>query len=344
MSERTDTAAGTPTQIFDLLLAYKTTAMVGSGIELGLFDALAAGPLDADTLAQRLGVPERGARLLANALAAIGLLDGTDGRYRLGPQSAAYLVRDRPGYLGDMARVMASRWEWDAFGRLGEAIRQGGPVVPEHAETPEYAYWEQFAAYAGAVAGPTARFVADALAPWADGRRRLDVLDVACGHGRYGHTLAVAQPAARVWSLDWPNVLPEAIRQATALGVADRVRTIAGDMFDVALGGPYDAVMVTNVLHHFSPERGVQLLRRAADVLVEDGRLVLVGFVTRDGVPPIQDAAAHLFSVLMLVWTYHGEVHTEATYQKMLDQAGFVAGSWHRVPRLPLAVQIAQRR
>jgi cyclopropane fatty-acyl-phospholipid synthase-like methyltransferase len=344
MSESTRSGPRTPPQIFDMLLAYKTTSMLVAGIEVGVFDLLAAGPMTAPSVADAVGLPVRGVRLLLAGLAALGLLDGDGSTYTLTEGSAQHLVRGEPGYVGDMARVMASSWEWDAFGRLTDAVRQGGPVVAEDAETPQYAYWEDFAAYAGAVARPTAGLAAATLAPWASRRPRLHVLDVACGHGMYGYTLAATQPHARVWSLDWPNVLPEARKHAAEMGLADRVEAIPGDMFEVPLGGPYDVAMVTNVLHHFAPERGVTLLRRVADARAEDGRLVLVGFVTGDGQPPARDAAAHLFSVLMLVWTQAGEVHSEATYQQMLDAAGFSTGQFHPVPNLPLFVIVSERK
>ncbi|MDT4986721.1 MAG: hypothetical protein QOI74_815, partial [Micromonosporaceae bacterium] len=201
MSDPTAAPAGgdasSPAQIYDMLLAYKTTSMLSAGIELGVFDTLAAGPQTAAEVAAALDVAERGARLLCNGLAALGLLDTDAGAYRLAAAAGRYLVRGRPEYVGDMARVMASGWEWEAFGRLADAVRAGGPVVAEHAETPEYPYWEQFAAYAGAVARPTAGLAAATLAPWAARRPRLDVLDVACGHGLYGYTLAASQPQAR---------------------------------------------------------------------------------------------------------------------------------------------------
>jgi C-methyltransferase len=332
-----------PAQLFDMMLAYKTTALLGAGIELDVFNRLAEGKAPAKLVAEQLGLADRGARLLLNALAALGLLESDGVAFWLTQGAENYLVRGRPGYVGDMARVMASRWEWDAFATLPEAVRRGGPVVREHAETPRYAYWEQFAAFAGAVAQPAADLAVAHLAPWAKDRPRLDILDVACGHGLYGFTLAGRHPRARVWSLDWPNVLPQTVKHAAELGLANRAATIAGDMFEVPLGGPYDVVFVTNVLHHFSPERGVVLLRRLAGVLDEDGRVVLVGFVTHDR-PPVQDAAAHLFSVLMLVWTFAGEVHSESTYQQMLHDAGFGTGQVSEVPSLPLSVIIADRQ
>jgi SAM-dependent methyltransferase len=337
-------AAGprTPAEIFDMMLAYKTTALLGTAVELGVFDSLAGGGAGAAEVAGRLGLDERATRLLLNALAAIRLLESDGRSYALAEGAAAHLVRGRPGYVGDMTKVMSSAWEWDALKRLPEAVRRGGTVLEEHAETPGYTYWEDFAAFAGAVARPTAEAAARALAPWASARERLHVLDMACGHGLYGFVLACHYPRARVWSLDWPNVLPIAVQGAERLDVADRVSTIAGDMFEVPLGGPYDLVLITNVLHHFSEERGTELLRRASQALVPQGKVVLVGFTVEQG-PPAADPAPHLFSILMLVWTFAGEVHPVAAYQRMLWEAGFGDANVHRVPSLPLRVMVADK-
>ena len=329
----------TPPVLADMMQAYKTTGLLQAGIELEVFTALAGGRSSAATVAEKMGVDERPTRLLLNGLAALGLVasDGTD--YWL-PEGAELLVKGSPMYVGDMAKVMASDWEWDAIKRLPEAVRSGGPVVDKHAETPGFGYWEDFAQYAVAVARPMAEKAAEVLRPWASERPTLEILDVACGHGLYGFTLARHQPHARVWSLDWDNVLPIARAHAERMGVADRMREIAGDMFEVELGGPYDVVMITNVLHHFSEARGIDLLRRARGVLKPDGKLMLVGFTVNDG-PPIDDPAPHLFSILMLVWTAKGEVHSVAAYDGMLEASSFTPATVTGVPPLPLKILVA---
>lgn len=327
--------------VFDMLLAYKNTAVLNAGIELGIFDAIAAGASTADQVAHKQSLDLRGTRLLLNALAALGLLDSDGTTYRLPAEADKLLVRGSPEFVGDMAKVMASKWEWDALSTLPDAVRQGGTVAAQHAETPGYAYWEDFAAHASAVATPAAKLTADVLATWAAERARLYVLDIACGHGLYGFTLAARQPHARVWSLDWANVLPVALERAHQMGIADRVQTIAGDMFDVDLGGPYDTVFITNVLHHFSQARATELLRRARTALAADGRIVVVGFTVSEA-PPAEDAAAHLFSILMLVWTHQGEVHSLEDYDSMLRNAGFTGTESHKVPESPLWVLTAR--
>jgi C-methyltransferase len=324
-----------------MMQAYKTTSLLRAGVRLGVFDALADGPLAVETLAGRLGVDGRGARILLDALVAVGLVRIANDGYGLVAGAETFLVSKSPKYLGDMVKVMCSDWEWDALKRLDEAVRRGGTVMAEHAETEEYEYWVDFAAFASAIADPTAQVMANALAPWAAGRDTLTVLDMACGHGIYGYTFAERNPQARVWSQDWPNVLPVAAGHAERMGVRDRVELHPGDMFSVELGGPYDVVMLTNVLHHFSEERGIELLSRARAALKPDGKLALVGFTIGDK-GPAEDPMPYLFSILMLVWTAQGEVHSEAAYDRMLAASGFAGATLHSVADLPLRVLTAE--
>ncbi|AEB44708.1 MULTISPECIES: methyltransferase [Micromonospora] len=323
-----------------LMQAYKSTSLLRTAVELGVFDALADGPATADALATRLGAHPRGMRILLDAMVAISLAGVEDGTYRLPPGADQFLVSKSPYYLGDMTKVISSDWEWDALKRLTDAVRHGGTVMDEHAETAEYEYWVDFASFASAIATPTARVMTNALQEFAAARPSLRVLDLACGHGIYGYTFAQRHTQATVTSLDWENVVPVAARHAERLGVADRVEYRTGDMFTAPLGGPYDVVMLTNVLHHFSEERGTDLLRRAREALKPDGRLALVGFTTGDGTPA-EDPAPYLFSILMLVWTSEGEVHSRAAYDRMLTESGFVEPELHSVAHLPLRVLIA---
>ncbi|MGN9911267.1 methyltransferase [Phytohabitans sp. LJ34] len=327
--------------LMDMMQAYKKTSLLRTGVELGVFDALATAPATAGALASTLGIHPRGARILLDALTAIRLVDRTGEHFSLTPVAAEHLVRDRPDYLGGMVKVMSSDWEWDALRDLSAAVRAGGTVLDVHAETPEYTYWEDFAAYATKVAHPTAEVMAEALAPWAKEQPELKVLDVACGHGVYGYTLAQHHPQAVVTSLDWPNVLAVTEKHAERLGVRDRARFLPGDMFTAELGGPYDVVLLTNVTHHFSEERVHELVGRLGTAVKPGGRLVIVGFTTGDESPAL-DPAPYLFSVLMLVWTHEGESHSVAAYNRVLSAAGFGPATVHPTD-LPFRVLVAEK-
>jgi 2-polyprenyl-3-methyl-5-hydroxy-6-metoxy-1,4-benzoquinol methylase len=332
----------TKDRVFGLIQGYRNTSLLRTGIRLGVFDCLAEGPAGAADVAERLRVDPRGTLILLNALVAIGLLELDGEAFSLVSGAEEWLVSGSAGSVANLVHVLASDWEWDALKVLDEAVRRGGTVVDEQAETPDFRYWEDFATYATAATGPTANLIADVLAGWMAARPTVDVLDVACGHGLYGYTLAAREPSVRVCSLDWPHVLDIAADHAERLGVRDRVQPLAGDMFQTPLGGPYDLALVTNVLHHFSEHRATELLSRVAGALKPDGKLVVVGFTVTDE-PPDRDPAPYLFSVLMLAWTKAGVGHTEHAYDRMFTSAGFTAAEVYRLPNIPMRVLIADR-
>lgn len=338
----TISAAVTPQQLLEMMQAVRRAAVMRAGVKLQVFDGLANGPADAGTLARRSGIHPRGMRVLLYALAAIGLLDTEEGRFRLAPGAERYLVSSSPEYFGSAVRLAGSDYEWQGLATLTEAVQHGGTVLETNAETPEYSFWEDFAALPTGNTRKVSALMADVLQPWLAERGSADVLDVACGHGFYGYTLAARDPRVRVWDVDWANVLDVAVTHAEQMGVRDRVQLIPGDMFEVPLGGPYDVTMITNVLHHFSEDRAVAMLRRLAEVTKPGGRLAVMA-ITVDDRPPAADPAPHLFSALMLTWTHEGESHSLDSYRAMFRAAGFGAPVLHELPGIPLRLLVAER-
>ncbi|MEU4209207.1 class I SAM-dependent methyltransferase [Streptomyces sp. NPDC026206] len=334
--------AVTRQDLLTMMSSVRRTGILRAGVELKVFDALAGGPAAPEAVAASCGADPRGTRILLNALAATGLLETDGDRFLLAPGAESTLVTTHPDYYGHAVRLAASDYEWDAIKRLADAVRSGGTVMEENAESPSYAFWEDFAALGTLNTPPIAALVADKLLPWPGEQGELKVLDVACGHGLYGYTLAGREPRAHVWSLDWPNVLAVTEANAERLGVRERAHFIAGDMFDVPLEGPYDVVVVANVLHHFSAGRAGLLLARVAEAVRPGGKLVAIAISTSDG-HPRHDPVPHLFSALMLAWTSEGQVHPVSAYEDMVASAGFARPKLYTLPHNPLRVLIADR-
>src|SRR5688500_14727882 len=80
-----------PARIMQLGSAFWGSKTLLSAVELGLFTALAAGPLDAEALRDRLGLHPRSARDFFDALVALGMLEREDGRYRNTPETDLFL-------------------------------------------------------------------------------------------------------------------------------------------------------------------------------------------------------------------------------------------------------------
>ena len=100
----------------------------------------------------------------------------------------------------------------------------------------------------------------------------MHVLDIAAGHGLFGIEVAKQNPQARVTGLDWAPVLRVALENARKAGVHDRYNMLPGSAFEVDFGGPYDAVLLTNFLHHFDPPTNVTLLKKVRAALKPGGR------------------------------------------------------------------------
>jgi ubiquinone/menaquinone biosynthesis C-methylase UbiE len=146
-------------------------------------------------------------------------------------------------------------------------------------------------------------------------------LDIAAGHGLFGITIAQKNPEAQIVALDWRAVLEVATRNATASGVGDRYTTLAGSAFDVDFGSDYDVILITNFLHHFSPETNETLLRKVHAALKPSGRAITLEFVpdeSRVSPPP-----AARFALTMLTSTAEGDAYTFAELSAMARNAGF---------------------
>mgnify|MGYP002358141597 FL=1 len=129
-------------------------------------------------------------------------------------------------------------------------------------------------------------------------------------------------------------------QHAGKMGVGERYATIAGDAFTVDLKGPYDVVLLTNLLHHFSAEKCVALLKRLRGALKPGGKLVTLEFVPNaDRVSPPMSAG---FPLVMLATTAEGDAYTFAELEKMLKAAGFNRNVMYQVENSPQQVVVSE--
>lgn len=332
----------TPDQLMQMIQGVQASAVLKAGLELHVFDAIADGKHAVDDVAEAIDADRRGTRILLDALAALGLLTRDDGQYELTPVAADHLVSTKPMYLGGTGKLFTSDHMFRMLATLPEAVRQGGAVIEDHAETPDHPFWSDFAAWTGGMAGAAGAALAGVLGPWASQQSSLSVLDIACGTGLYGYSVAAAQPHARVTSQDWPNVLKVTRTYAERMGLTDRVRFLEGDCFDVDLGDSYDLVILSHIFHHFDPDRCAQLLERTARALRPGGRVAIHEFVPT-GAPPHTEPGPNMFSTVMLSWTRAGEAHALHRYQAWLSTHGFNQAEIHQAPGLPTTFLVAEK-
>ena len=310
----------TPGPIFDMLLAYQRTAALKAAIDLDVFGAVSNGPQDAAFIARHCRSSERGIRILCDFLCINGILLKESGRYRHSPVSAAFLDPRSPACIGSTAQFLSNKAMREPYDQLEIIVRTGRTVMPgEGTVEPENPVWVQFAESMGPMMGPVAGPLGAAVL---DGRTGpMHVLDIAAGHGLFGIEIAKQNPQARVTGLDWAPVLRVALENARKAGVQDRYDMLPGSAFDVNFGGPYDAVLLTNFLHHFDIPTCVGLLKKIRSALKPGGRVAALEFVpNEDRISPPMPAA---FSLTMLASTASGDAYTLSELTAMYKDAGF---------------------
>ncbi|MBA2524852.1 MAG: methyltransferase domain-containing protein [Pyrinomonadaceae bacterium] len=330
----------TPQLFFQTANAYQRTEGLKAAIELEVFTAISEGKTTAIEIAERSNASERGIRILCDFLCVLGFLTKDGGSYKLTPESALFLDKRSPAYLGGSLEFLLSPMLTDGFKDLAGAVRKGGTVASvEGTIAPEHPIWVKFArAMTGMMTMP-AQLMANLVDERAD--RKLRVLDIAAGHGLYGIAFANKNPHTEVVAVDWPSVLEVARENAVKAGIADRYQTIPGSAFDVVYGTGYDLVLVTNFLHHFDPPTCETLLRKVHAALANDGRAVILEFVPNDDrISPPETAA---FSIVMLGSTPAGDAYTFSELEQMCSAAGFAHSEIHQLPPSIQQVIIAHK-
>ena len=318
-----------PALFFNTINSYQRTEALKAAIILDVFSAINSGNTTAAELAQACGAAERGMRILCDFLVVMGFVTKEDGRYGLTPDSAMFLDRKSPAYLGGTIDFLLSPVLTGGFKDLTAAVRKGGTVMEhEGTVTPDHPVWVDFARAMAPMMALPSHLMAELVDPAAN--TKLRILDLAAGHGLFGLAFAKRNPQAEVTAVDWPNVLTVAQENAAAAGVSDRYHINPGSAFDVDYGSDFDLVLFTNFLHHFDPPTCETLLRKAHAALAPGGRAVTLEFVPNDDrVTPPEVAP---FSMMMLGSTPSGDAYTFAELDTMMRNAGFARNELHQLP------------
>jgi ubiquinone/menaquinone biosynthesis C-methylase UbiE len=318
----------TPALLFDTVNGYQRSQAIKTAIELSVFTVIAEGKTTARTIAEACTASERGIRILCDFLVIMGFLTKEDGQYGLTPDSAVFLDKKSPAYMGTITDFILSPYLMDNFDYLTETVKTGTSAGKNKGLDPEHPMWVKFARAMAPMMAMPAQLLAQLADP--DKNQKLRVLDIAAGHGLYGIAFAKQNPHAEITAVDWANVLEVAKENAQAAGVADRYHLNPGSAFDVDYGNNYDVVLLPNFLHHFDVATCETLLRKVHSSLAKGGRAVTLEFVPNDDrVTPPQAAG---FSMMMLGSTPSGDAYTYAELDRMFLNAGFARNEMHDLP------------
>jgi ubiquinone/menaquinone biosynthesis C-methylase UbiE len=328
MSSTTAQPQVSPALFFKTINAYQETEALRAAIQLDVFTAIDEGALDAAAIAARCHASPRGVRILCDYLTIIGFLTKQGDSYHLTPDTAFFMSRKSPANITPAIGFLHEAQLTERFSNLADVVRKGGSLEEKGTMAPDHPIWVEFARSMAPLMTMPAQMMTQILK--ASEREQWKVLDIAAGHGLFGIMLARANPNAQIYAVDWVKVLEVAQGNAIKAGVSARYHTIPGSAFDVDFGSDYDIVLLTNFLHHFSPQVNEILLRKVHAALKPGGRAVTLEFVPNDDRVSPPGAAA--FSLMMLGSTEEGDAYTFAELERMFRNAGFGSSERHPLP------------
>ena len=329
-------APPTPARILETGMAFWSSKALLSAVELGLFTLLAERPMTGAEIEARLGLHPRATWDFLDALLAIGMLDrrgdGPAARYANTPETALYLDRARPTYVGGILEMANARL-YPFWADLTPALKTGQPQNEvKHSGKPMfdelYADPARLEQFMDAMSGVSmANF--EAFAQKFDFTPYRSMADVGGATGQLSCIVARHNPHLTCRSYDLPVVQPIAERRIEAAGLGSRVAARPIDF--LAEDFPQaDLITMGMILHDWNLEHKQALIAKAYRALPEGGALVAIENLIDDD--RRQNAFGLLMSLNMLIEFGDAFDFTGADFTRWCLEAGF-----KRCEVLPLA-------
>ena len=310
----------TPERLMQFGFAYAPPLIITAAVSNKVFDSLESGSKTVDQISKETGASARGLRMLMNALVGLELLKkDRHQKYSLTPESAAFLVSNKPGALAGFFRLnvtqLVSKWL-----QLGDVVRTGRPAQAVNQEGEGTEFFSGLVENIIPMSYATAQTLADHL-KLAKAKNEVRVLDLAAGSGIWGIVLAQASARVRVTAVDWAGMIPTTKRITQKFGVGARFKFIEGDLLEADFGSGYDIATLGHILHSEGEERSRQLLKKTFRALKSGGTIAIAEWLVNDErtqpLPPL------MFAVQMLVNTEKGDTFSFNEIKSWLDEAGF---------------------
>jgi hypothetical protein len=306
-------------QMMQMLTGFWLTQIAGAVASYSIADHLANGPATAEQIATVEGIDSAATFRLLRACASLGLVTCDDSLTFRATPLLGTLRANVPGSLHSLAIAFSASGVWLPWGRFLEALRTGEfQTVPAlGAELWDYFSQnpEEGAVFTRAMHGFTSG-IAQEVARVVDTSSAKVAVDIGGASGTLVHSLLKANSQLYGIVFDLPDVVPSATAAASALGLAERSKALAGDFFTYVPEA--DIYLLKHILHDWNDREAVRILERCQEAMRPGGRVIvierLLGEIGEPGLAPLTDLN------MMVILT--GRERTLAEYCGLLKDAG----------------------
>lgn len=278
-----------PIPLLHVQMYFIMAKAVMEAADAGVFDAIHQGKNTSESIAEACHLHPRPTAQLLTLLVSMEYLSFENERFRLTAMAQKWIVSESPHSVHAIA-VYNNRVAWDWVSHLGQYLRTGQGM--ESHEVFDEKQWQLYQDAMQAVAKSEVReFEKRVPIP----KKATRLLDIGGANGQYAAALCRKLPNLEATILD----LPEAIEKSSLPeDVRSRITFRAGNALTDDLGeNQYDAVLLSNVAHHFTEAQNQELTVRVARCLRKDGIFIVNEFIrpALSGKPELVGSSSSLF-------------------------------------------------
>jgi hypothetical protein len=309
-----------PAQLAQLMFGFWASQAVYVAAKLDLAGLLKDGTRDAIDLAQATSMHAHSLYRLLRMLASVGVLsEDAERRFSL-TEVGKYLREDVPNSQRALA-LMAGQEHYHSWGDLMYSIRTGLPAFDKLYGMPVFDWLSQhpdqasiFDAAMVSVHGRETSAMIDAY----DFSTIKTLADVGGGNGSVLRATLQRNPHLSGMLYDLPGPIERATPLFAEDGLTSQCRLISGSFFESIPAGA-DAYMMRHIIHDWTDEQCLTILKNIHAVIPADGRLLVVESVIPAGNDPFFGKQLDLNMLVVP----GGQERTAAEYETLFAKAGF---------------------
>jgi hypothetical protein len=326
--------------VVDVILGRWKSQILYTGVTLGIFESIGTIPKRASEIAKELNLDASLSYRLLRALASIGFLNEKDDQNFSITPLGELVCKDHPQTLRGVILLEEGPEHYAIWKHLAKMVKDGKqdgfirefglrifdyiPQNPAYAEVFNYAMSSYSATHT--------KLVLEALKSY-DFSNIRNLCDIGGGHGHLVCNILREHPQLQGTVLELESTIKNKdLLWAEKIGVADRCKYLAGDMFMEVPSS--DAYIMKMILHDWNDEECVKILSNIQEASPAGGRVLIVEHVVPG---PEVPHFSKLFDIHMMC-ALTGRERTEKEYTELLEKAGLRYMQTHYPPSKTIGV------
>ena len=302
--------------LLSLIMASSVPAALRAAVQLDVADHLKDGPLAIEDLASATHTQALHLQRIMRVLCAYGVFrEQPVNTYQL-DQLGQHLRTDASARLKDATLMLTDPALLYGVRDLARAAA-GSPIFREHFGHGFFEHWEDRSIHSIFHQGISEKSMASnrLLIEKIDIPQGARVVDVGGGIGRLLSLVLQQHPSAYGVLYDHAQVLENSV--LADLNQADRWEHVAGDFFESCPEG--DVYLLQNVLHDWSDEQSIRILRNCKQGMSKQGRVLVLEAVIQ---PDNRPNGGKLLDLVVMGVLENSRERTQAEFESLFAHAG----------------------